>query len=137
MFCRSIRDDHHLQNKETGLRPPGQFEVYTKATHVRGLIDDEAEDEDEDILAENAEEEEILGDEDDLQDLIASTEKEKTGDKARRDALHRKWLEQQVGTHELFANEQKYPVEFLVLFSKRYHVISLEDAFVTGILDLR
>ncbi|KAG0623987.1 hypothetical protein M758_3G215500 [Ceratodon purpureus] len=95
LMPRSIRDDHHLQNKETGLRPPGQFEVYTKATHVRGLIDDEAEDEDEDILAENAEEEEILGDEDDLQDLIASTEKEKSGDKARRDALHRKWLEQQ------------------------------------------
>ena len=100
-----MRDDHHLQNKETGSKPPGQSEVYTAATHVRGLIDDEAEDEDEDILAENAEEEEVSEDEDDLQDLIATAEKEKTGDKARRDALHRKWLEQQVGAHELFVNE--------------------------------
>lgn len=66
---------------------------------MRGLIDDEAEDEDEDILAENAEEEEILGDEEDLQDLIGTTEKEKADDKARRDALHRKWLDQQVRTH--------------------------------------
>lgn len=65
---------------------------------MRGLIDDEAEDEDEDILAENAEEEEILGDEEDLQDLIGTTE-EKADDKARRDALHRKWLDQQVRTH--------------------------------------
>jgi hypothetical protein len=103
-----MSDDHHLQNKETGLRPPGQSEVYTTATHVRGLIDDEAEDEDEDILAENAEEEELLGDEDDLRDLIAHSEKEKAGDKARRDALHRKWLEQQVGTHELSTNEKSY-----------------------------
>lgn len=98
-----MHDDPHLQDKETGFRPAGQFEVYTTAMHVRGLIDDEAEDEDEDILAENAEEE-VLGDEDDLQDLIASSAKEKAGDKARRDALHRKWLEQQVGMHELQSN---------------------------------
>jgi len=98
-----MRDNHHQENKEIDLRPSGQSEVYTTATHVRGLIDDEAEDEDEDILAENAEEE-VLGDEEeDLQDLIATNEKEKAGDKARRDALHRKWLDQQVGTHQLCA----------------------------------
>lgn len=100
------RDIHHQEYKGTDLRLSGQSEVYTAATHVRGLIDDEAEDEDEDILAENAEEEEVLGDEDDLRDLIATNEKEKAGDKAHRDALHRKWLEQQVGTHKLRAYEQ-------------------------------
>lgn len=83
--------------QETDLRPS---EVYTGATHVRGLIDDEAEDEDEDVLAENAEEE-VIGDEEDLQDLIAASEKEKAEDKARRDALHRKWLDQQVGIDAL------------------------------------
>lgn len=108
VLFRPMRDYHHEENKETGSRPSGQSEVYTTATHVRGLIDDEADDEDEDILAENAEEEEVLGDEEDLRDLIATTEKEKAGDKARRDALHRKWLDQQVGTHQLRANEQRF-----------------------------
>lgn len=97
LFYRTMHANHQKETKQAGLQPLAQSEVYTTATHVRGLIDDEAEDEDEDILAENAEEEEeIIGDEEDLQDLIATTEKEKAGDKARRDALHRKWLDQQV-----------------------------------------
>lgn len=96
LMHRTMHANHQKETKQAGLQPLAQSEVYTTATHVRGLIDDEAEDEDEDILAENAEEEEeIIGDEEDLQDLIATTEKEKAGDKARRDALHRKWLDQQ------------------------------------------
>lgn len=43
------------------------MEVYIIVIYVRGLIDDEVEDEDEDILVENVEEEEeIIGDEEDL-----------------------------------------------------------------------
>lgn len=96
MFCRLGEKDNDQENKDTSSRHLVLPQVYTTATHVSTLIDDEAEDEDEDLIAEHAEEEEALGDDEDLQDLIASTQYEKAGDGARRTALHRKWLEQQV-----------------------------------------
>lgn len=93
---RSPSEELNKENRDPSVRLPAPSEVYTTATHVRGLIDDEAEDEDEDVLADNAEEEEVGDGYDDLQDLIAGPQEEKAGDRARRAALHRKWLDQQV-----------------------------------------
>ncbi|CAK9224151.1 unnamed protein product [Sphagnum troendelagicum] len=86
----SNKEKDHLS-----LRHIDEQQIYITATHVRALIDDEAEDEDEDLLAENVEEEEAVADEEELRDLIASTQEEKVGDQSRRAALHRKWLQQQ------------------------------------------
>ncbi|CAK9272440.1 unnamed protein product [Sphagnum jensenii] len=86
----SNKEKDHLS-----LRHIDEQQIYITATHVRALIDDEAEDEDEDLLAENVEEEEAVADEEELRDLIVSTEEEKVGDQSRRAALHRKWLQQQ------------------------------------------
>ncbi|KAH8965644.1 hypothetical protein BDL97_04G127800 [Sphagnum fallax] len=86
----SNKEKDHLS-----LRHIDEQQIYITATHVRALIDDEAEDEDEDLLAENVEEEEAVADEEEFRDLIASTQEEKIGDQSRRAALHRKWLQQQ------------------------------------------
>lgn len=51
------------------------------------------DDEDEDILVENVEEEEVLGDEEDLWDFIVIIEKEKVGDKVWWDVLYCKWFD--------------------------------------------
>ncbi len=89
----SNKEKDHLS-----LRHLDEQQIYITATHVRALIDDEAEDEDEDLLAENVEEEEAVADEEEFRDLIASTQEEKVGDQSRRAALHRKWLQQQAWT---------------------------------------
>jgi cation transport ATPase len=89
----SNKEKDHLS-----LRHIDEQQIYITATHVRALIDDEAEDEDEDLLADNVEEEEAVADEEEFRDLIASTQEEKVGDQSRRAALHRKWLQQQAWT---------------------------------------
>ncbi|MCO5587378.1 hypothetical protein L7F22_041327 [Adiantum nelumboides] len=65
----------------------------SKGPSVRSLIDDEAEDEDEDILVPGEDDEGDDGE--DLDDMVVEETNEKLKDKEKRAELHRKWLEQQ------------------------------------------
>ncbi|MCO5557548.1 hypothetical protein L7F22_011114 [Adiantum nelumboides] len=65
----------------------------SKGPSVRSLIDDEAEDEDEDILVPGEDDEGDDGE--DLNDMVVEETNEKLKDKEKRAELHRKWLEQQ------------------------------------------
>ena len=70
--------------------------VYNKGVSVKAFVDDEAEDEDEDILVRHDEDDNSEEDEnEDLKDFVATVEEEKRVDKWKRDKIHWKWLEEQ------------------------------------------
>lgn len=82
-------EDEEKENKD----PKRAAEVLPTVSRVRGLIDDEAEDEDEDLLEDEDDEDDDTTE--DLRDLLAQDVTEKAADRKRRADLHRKWLQQQ------------------------------------------
>eukprot|EP01018_Ginkgo_biloba_P037303 Gb_25072 [translate_table: standard] len=88
-------DGDNKENVDPSPSKPVEASLYAKGAPVKAFVDDEAEDEDEDILV-GHDEDDVMDDEnEDLQDIVATAEEEKPIDHERRDALHRKWLEEQ------------------------------------------
>lgn len=89
-------EDEDKENVDPSSSKPVETSVYIKGASVKAFVDDEAEDEDEDILVRHDEDDNSEEDEnEDLKDLVATAEEERPVDQWRRDELHRKWLEEQ------------------------------------------
>ncbi|KAL2635545.1 hypothetical protein R1flu_007024 [Riccia fluitans] len=78
-------------DEEKEIKPPTRG----MASFVGVLIDDEAEDEDEDLLADEEDEADAENAAEELQDMLTQDVVERKADRKRRDNLHRKWLEEQ------------------------------------------
>lgn len=89
-------EDENKENVDPYSSKPVETSVYSKGVSVKAFVDDEAEDEDEDILVRHDEDDNSEEDEnEDLKDLVATAEEEQPVDQWKRDELHRKWLEEQ------------------------------------------
>lgn len=89
-------EDEDKENVDPSSSKPVETSVYSKGASVKAFVDDEAEDEDEDILVRHDEDDNSEEDDnEDLKDLVATAEEEQPADQWRRDELHRKWLEEQ------------------------------------------
>ncbi|CAM6089029.1 unnamed protein product [Calypogeia fissa] len=90
---RWLEDDFGKENRDpTSISLPEHIPV---VADVRGLVDDEAEDEDEDNSSLDDEDDEGQETGRDLKDLLTQDAGEKAADVERRAELHSKWLEQQ------------------------------------------
>ncbi|KAF9595334.1 hypothetical protein IFM89_039047 [Coptis chinensis] len=97
--CSSDEEDYDKENIDPHACKASEEEVYPKGDPVKAFVDDEAEekdDSDNDLMRfkENEEDEENEESEE-FNDPIVSGYKEKPIDNAKRDQLHRMWLEQQ------------------------------------------
>lgn len=89
-------EGENKENVDPSSSKPVETSVYSKGASVKAFVDDEAEDEDEDILVRHDEDDNSEEDEnEDLKDLVATAEEEQPVDHWKRDELHRKWLEEQ------------------------------------------
>lgn len=89
-------EDENKENVDPSPTKPTEAITYNRVAPVKAFVDDEAEDEDEDVLLGHGEDDASDDDEcEDLEDIVATAEEEQPMDQSRRDELHRKWLEQQ------------------------------------------
>lgn len=92
-LVRWLEEENEKENQDPKVISPDKH--FPIVANVRGLVDDEAEDEDDDddsVEDEGDDRQETAGE---LQDLLTQDAGEKPGDIKRRAGLHAKWLEQQ------------------------------------------
>ena len=97
LFLHRLFDEYEdKENVDPSSSKPVERFVYIKGASVKAFVNDEAEDEDDDILVRNDEDDNSEEYEnEDLKDLVETAKEEWPVDQWRWDELHRKWLEEQ------------------------------------------